>query len=999
MKEYVLKIPEIRNRKITVAYDDRSKDIQIFSDGSLLLQSKDLKYFIEDDNGRTIIFEWNLDEKDNLRISAGGVPLVLSPKLAWYEWTLCGIPLILVFTGGLIGGVIGGAAFYGNLKIMQSLLSRPLKYLATVASSFIVISLVIGIAVGLNPNARKAFAKGFSEASESMTPPELGTAKKSKGTPNLYADNGTDKALQLSIDGRDSGTVPPFSFLPLTVKHGKHKFVFTEAGKPYDTVEGEIPEGKAAVVNPKGAASYAVVTASYVTDNLGGFGGGFGYQDAAGQNFVTADYGLLESLPEKIEVKVKASEIGKSFSRSKIAKKIPNEMDSREAYSIIKNYMDKSEQAFSFEDKEHAMIVLLTALGREPKSPDHCSLLLEQAEKSERYVLEAALKSLAKYEKDIPDDKLLKIAVTPEKVNTSGMSFDSPAANGRGGWAMRSLLERGKVEMLLNEYPKLDEYQRNMFLKIAAATENLDPKPIIACVLDSDPPKDSFAIGSIAQMIMSDNFNPDDPLMEKIDAFIPKIVNQDDRNNLQESWNKKLSAMNDAGAKSDYLQKRLLASLNAGGTADAKALKPMVKQGLYDKLIENFPTFDGQVKRELILLLPRKELDKVPKGALDLAWLAVSDPGESVSAVALNYLADNSSPDIEFLRKAWKYSSSIDDAAAKKRFDENLWSNSYSKIGKMEVSEICAVAAESPTRNFVKQAIDRLQQDSDKKAANFAELAAAWPKISSEANKVWIMQEIKDVSYIQFAVRKPEELKAFKTLFNLGFADKSAAVRAAALDASFRLEQPDYPDEKTSEKIIASDLPKDQAADIRRNYEFWICNTWRNLTRDRNQRTKALDKIIGVLEKTDNPEVAKFAANELDHPTPEEKNYIADLARLAKNSKFKECRKEALQHISAIDFTKDDEVVSAFTKALESDDADLRYRAFTSLGHKCQKYNADFRAKYLPRLKAAAAKESDQKTKGDMENFLKNALDAYADDKPNPDPAPVKTPRPKIKNK
>jgi hypothetical protein len=70
-----------------------------------------------------------------------------------------------------------------------------------------------------------------------------------------------------------------------------------------------------------------------------------------------------------------------------------------------------------------------------------------------------------------------------------------------------------------------------------------------------------------------------------------------------------------------------------------------------------------------------------------------------------------------------------------------------------------------------------------------------------------------------------------------------------------------------------------------------------------------------------------------------------------------------------------------------------------ALGHKCQKYNQEFRAKYLPKLKAAATKEPDEKTKGEMENMLKNALDADSDDKPVAPPAPIKNSKTKTKIK
>lgn len=57
--------------------------------------------------------------------------------LKWYEYIICGIPLVLIFIGGAIGGGVGGGAFALNVILWKSDKSE----LAKIAS-------VMGVTIG-----------------------------------------------------------------------------------------------------------------------------------------------------------------------------------------------------------------------------------------------------------------------------------------------------------------------------------------------------------------------------------------------------------------------------------------------------------------------------------------------------------------------------------------------------------------------------------------------------------------------------------------------------------------------------------------------------------------------------------------------------------------------------------------------------------------------------------------------------------------------------------
>ncbi len=515
-------------------------------------------------------------------------------------------------------------------------------------------------------------------------------------------------------------------------------------------------------------------------------------------------------------------------------------------------------------------------------------------------------------------------------------------------------------------------------MRLLAEEGNLElKKAILMKMLDSQPPTDEQTLSQIWRIIDDNQLDLNDDAMKKIDGFIANIANDRSRSGLSKKWDGKIYQIASKGNSGEYIRNKLLDSLKKDRDFDPKTVVSLVRQGLYNDLIEIFPSLDGEKKILLVSSLPSKETEKVPQGAFDIAWMALGDPGQSVSAKGLTYLSHNYPDELDFLRKTWKIGGAIADQKEKKRFFDFLWSHSYSKIGSMTIAEACEAAMESPTENYVERVIDRLEQDSDQRLANFSALLEAFSKSESEQNRFWVMREMKEVSYLQFAFRKPEELELFKKIFSTGLEDKSPAVRAAALESSLSLQRLDFPDEEMAEKIISSDLPRERQKEIKKNYGFWICRNWDNLTRDRDKRDEALSKIIRILNSTEDEELAKFASSRLDHPAPEENKYISELAKIAEKNPYRECRLEAMTHLSALDFSKDSAVTSVFLKNLGDKDAEIRWRAFMSIAHKCQKYNAEFREKNLGALKAAAGKEKNEKTKADMENMLRHSLDAF----------------------
>jgi hypothetical protein len=65
------------------------------------------------------------------QLSIDGKDISIVKPLEWFELVWCGISIVLIFFGGLIGGVVGALSFSMNTKIFRSQTGAVMKYLTT----------------------------------------------------------------------------------------------------------------------------------------------------------------------------------------------------------------------------------------------------------------------------------------------------------------------------------------------------------------------------------------------------------------------------------------------------------------------------------------------------------------------------------------------------------------------------------------------------------------------------------------------------------------------------------------------------------------------------------------------------------------------------------------------------------------------------------------------------------------------------------------------------
>ena len=151
--EYRVLHPFFERQQLTVRTAGLFKGTVLLLDGQPM-KAKRGKYVIKNDAG----------DDTSVRIDAvfiDPIPVVkietevvrLAPAFSWYEYVWIGIPVLLVFVGGALGGGLGVAAGYYNTRIFRSDRGTGTKYLltglTTVAAlvAFLVLATVIQIAV------------------------------------------------------------------------------------------------------------------------------------------------------------------------------------------------------------------------------------------------------------------------------------------------------------------------------------------------------------------------------------------------------------------------------------------------------------------------------------------------------------------------------------------------------------------------------------------------------------------------------------------------------------------------------------------------------------------------------------------------------------------------------------------------------------------------------------------------------------------------------------
>jgi len=97
------------------------------------------------DSGEEVLVQMKYNLVDPIpTLKIGGATLHLATPLRWYEYGWGGLPLLLVFSGGALGGLVGAVATVTNGRIFRSERSMGAKFgLAGVVTVCAVVSFAV----------------------------------------------------------------------------------------------------------------------------------------------------------------------------------------------------------------------------------------------------------------------------------------------------------------------------------------------------------------------------------------------------------------------------------------------------------------------------------------------------------------------------------------------------------------------------------------------------------------------------------------------------------------------------------------------------------------------------------------------------------------------------------------------------------------------------------------------------------------------------------------
>ncbi len=120
-----------------------------------VVQKEKARYTVAADSGVEIVIQLKYNYLDPIpKIKIGDEVTELARSLKWYEYLWMGIPIVLVFSGGAIGGLVGAVAANASGRVFRSDRSSPAKFglsaLITLSAfiAFVVLVTVFQLLVG-----------------------------------------------------------------------------------------------------------------------------------------------------------------------------------------------------------------------------------------------------------------------------------------------------------------------------------------------------------------------------------------------------------------------------------------------------------------------------------------------------------------------------------------------------------------------------------------------------------------------------------------------------------------------------------------------------------------------------------------------------------------------------------------------------------------------------------------------------------------------------------
>jgi hypothetical protein len=149
-----IKHPAFKSKHLSVEQASFFSGPKLLLDGVVVKKEKG-GYSVVSDSGQQVTIQMRYNLLDPIpTIKVGDAAIELAKPLRWFEYAWIGLPMLLVFAGGALGGFVGGGSTGVNGRIFRSERSTAAKYalaaVTTVAGAavFFVMAVAIQLALG-----------------------------------------------------------------------------------------------------------------------------------------------------------------------------------------------------------------------------------------------------------------------------------------------------------------------------------------------------------------------------------------------------------------------------------------------------------------------------------------------------------------------------------------------------------------------------------------------------------------------------------------------------------------------------------------------------------------------------------------------------------------------------------------------------------------------------------------------------------------------------------
>lgn len=130
---YQVNLQGISGHKIEVEPQDVFHAARVLVDGRPAVKGgKRGQFMVPGADGHNTVVELKSTFLDPIpQVLWAGQKIPLAPPLKWYQWIWCGLPILLLFAGGAIGGAVGGIGVTLNVRIVRSEMNAVMRYAIT----------------------------------------------------------------------------------------------------------------------------------------------------------------------------------------------------------------------------------------------------------------------------------------------------------------------------------------------------------------------------------------------------------------------------------------------------------------------------------------------------------------------------------------------------------------------------------------------------------------------------------------------------------------------------------------------------------------------------------------------------------------------------------------------------------------------------------------------------------------------------------------------------